>query len=72
MPTYSYSCNECGHAFDMRQTMADAPLRTCPECAGRLRKLLTAPFVVTPSTFGSRSPGPRNGCMPGGGGGCCG
>lgn len=39
MPTYSYKCTECGHAFDAQQSFADASLTTCPECGGVLRKV---------------------------------
>ena len=43
MPTYSYACTQCGHAFDIRQSFTDDPLTDCPECAdgaGRLRKVI--------------------------------
>lgn len=32
MPTYTYKCNECDHQFDIRQSMNDDKLTTCPEC----------------------------------------
>jgi len=32
MPTYDYSCDLCGHAFEERQKISDAPLSTCPKC----------------------------------------
>ena len=32
MPTYSYACQECGHAFDIRQSFTDDSLTVCPEC----------------------------------------
>lgn len=38
MPTYSYVCRSCGHAFDAVQAMSDAALTHCPECNGELRK----------------------------------
>jgi putative FmdB family regulatory protein len=31
MPTYEYACEKCGHTFDIFQSIADAPLKTCPE-----------------------------------------
>jgi putative FmdB family regulatory protein len=40
MPIYGYHCGACGHEFEVMQSMSDAPLRTCPECGGALRKLL--------------------------------
>lgn len=38
MPTYSYACKNCGHAFDAVQSFQDAALTVCPECGGRLHK----------------------------------
>ncbi|NUR16881.1 MAG: zinc ribbon domain-containing protein, partial [Dermatophilaceae bacterium] len=40
MPTYSYACQECGHAFDIRQSFTDDALTVCPSCGEpRLRKV---------------------------------
>ena len=46
MPTYQYSCTECGHAFDQVQSFTEDSLTVCPECQGRLRKLFNAVGVV--------------------------
>ncbi len=32
MPTYDYKCENCGHLFEYFQSMADDPLKTCPDC----------------------------------------
>ncbi len=32
MPTYDYRCKACGHAFELFQSMSDAPKRKCPRC----------------------------------------
>jgi len=40
MPTYEYECQKCGYAFEAFQSMTDAPLRTCPECKGKVKRLL--------------------------------
>jgi putative FmdB family regulatory protein len=32
MPTYSYRCPECGHAYDKLQKISDTTLAKCPEC----------------------------------------
>lgn len=41
MPTYSYACQNCGHAFDIRQSFSDDALTVCPECGEpRLRKVI--------------------------------
>ena len=39
MPTYSYSCRDCGHAFDIQQAFTDDALTVCPNCGGSLRKV---------------------------------
>lgn len=46
MPTYSYACTACGHAFDIHQAFSDASLTVCPECEGRLRKVFSSVGVV--------------------------
>ncbi len=46
MPTYQYSCTECGHFFEQFQSFSDDALTTCPECQGRLRKVFNAVGVV--------------------------
>jgi putative FmdB family regulatory protein len=41
VPTYSYACQECGHAFDIRQSFTDDALTVCPHCGEpRLRKVI--------------------------------
>ncbi len=46
MPTYQYSCNDCGHFFETFQNFSDNSLTVCPECEGRLRKVFNAVGVV--------------------------
>ena len=46
MPTYQYSCNDCGHFFETVQSFSDDSLTVCPECEGRLRKVFNAVGVV--------------------------
>lgn len=38
MPTYSYACTACSHAFDAVQSIHDVALTECPECTGLVRK----------------------------------
>jgi putative FmdB family regulatory protein len=40
MPTYEYECDECGHRFELFQQMTDEPARECPECGGKVRRLI--------------------------------
>ena len=46
MPTYQYACTECGHAFEQFQSFSDDSLTVCPECDGKLRKVINAVGVV--------------------------
>lgn len=46
MPTYAYTCTECGHAFDIHQAFSDAALTECPSCGGKLRKVFSSVGVV--------------------------
>lgn len=40
MPTYQYECKKCGHDFEKFQSMNDRPLRSCPKCKGRIKRLI--------------------------------
>jgi putative FmdB family regulatory protein len=46
VPTYQYSCTECGHFFEQFQSFSDDALTECPACGGRLRKVFNAVGVV--------------------------
>jgi putative FmdB family regulatory protein len=46
VPTYQYSCTECGHFFEAVQSFSEDSLTVCPECSGRLRKVYNAVGVV--------------------------
>ena len=41
MPTYEYKCEACGHKFERRQAMTEAPLERCPKCGGAVRRLIS-------------------------------
>ena len=40
MPTYEYKCTECGHKFELFQSMTDKPVRKCPVCSGKVERLI--------------------------------
>lgn len=46
MPIYGYVCDQCGHSFEILQSVSDAPLRECPNCMGPLRKQLYPVGVI--------------------------
>lgn len=41
MPVYEYECDSCQKVFEVQQRMADAPLTSCPECEGTVRKVMS-------------------------------
>ena len=45
MPLYEYKCQKCVSVFEIIQKISDPPLTECPECGGRLKKVLTAPAI---------------------------
>jgi putative FmdB family regulatory protein len=40
MPTYEYACDSCGFSFEKFQSMADDPLKVCPECGKNIRRVI--------------------------------
>lgn len=63
MPTYEYECEKCGIRFERWQAVTEAPITECPECRGKVRRLVSggAGFIFK----GSRHDRPGHG-----GGGC--
>lgn len=53
MPTYEYECRRCGHRFERFQSMTDEPVKRCPECRGKVNRLLSggAGFIFKGSGF---------------------
>jgi putative FmdB family regulatory protein len=41
MPIYEYRCHGCGEMLEVIQKFSDVPLRECPECRGKLAKLVS-------------------------------
>ena len=46
MPTYQYTCTECGEPHETVQKFSDEPLSVCPACGGRLRKVFSPVGIV--------------------------
>ncbi|MBU4267979.1 MAG: zinc ribbon domain-containing protein [Acidobacteria bacterium] len=42
MPTYEYECEKCGLKFERRQAISALPVTECPECCGKVRRLVSA------------------------------
>ena len=46
MPLYEYQCQECGLRFERRQTFSEDPVKTCPECAGPVVRLIQPAGII--------------------------
>lgn len=42
MPTYEYECTHCGNKFEAFQKMTDQPLKSCPKCNKKVRRLISS------------------------------
>ena len=46
MPLYDYQCDQCGHRFEVRQGIREDPLTECPQCGGRIRRVIHPVGIV--------------------------
>jgi len=46
MPLYEYECEACGIRFERRQRFSEEPVRTCPECGGRVHRLVQPVGII--------------------------
>jgi len=46
VPTYQYTCTECGEPVEAVQKFSDPPLTVCENCGGRLRKVFSPVGIV--------------------------
>ncbi len=50
MPIYEYRCTKCRHTFERRQKFSDPPVAKCPECRGKVEKVLSPPGLLFKGT----------------------
>ena len=41
MPIYEYKCQQCNKCLEIMQKFSDAPLSTCADCGGEMKKLIS-------------------------------
>ncbi len=46
MPTYEYECDKCGYTFERVQPITAEPLKRCPKCKGKVRRLISGGAAV--------------------------
>jgi putative FmdB family regulatory protein len=42
MPTYEYKCLSCSNTFEVFQSMSAKLIEKCPECGGKVKRLIGA------------------------------
>jgi putative FmdB family regulatory protein len=45
VPLYEFQCKKCGHRFERIQKFSDPDPKKCPECGGKLERMLHAPAI---------------------------
>ena len=46
MPLYEYQCGTCGVRFERRQHINDEPVKICPECGGKVHRLIQPVGII--------------------------
>ena len=46
MPIYEYQCEDCTNRFEIKQSMKDDPLTTCPRCGKHVQRLISSPAIM--------------------------
>jgi len=46
MPIYEYECAPCHVIYEVRQSLSDPPVATCPRCQGAVTRLISAPNLT--------------------------
>jgi putative FmdB family regulatory protein len=41
MPTYQYQCTNCSYEFEEFQQITEDPIKVCPKCKGKVKRLIT-------------------------------
>jgi putative FmdB family regulatory protein len=71
MPTYEYECTSCGNNFEAFQSMSDEPIKVCPACGQKVRRLINggtgvifkgSGFYINDSKKGCSSSGSCDSC----------
>jgi len=53
MPIYEYECTKCNYKFGKRQSINDQPIEACPQCQGKVRRVISKStgFILKGSGF---------------------
>ena len=45
MPLYEYRCKSCEKTHEVVQKFSDELLKSCPDCGGEVKKLISSPAI---------------------------
>jgi len=71
VPTYEYKCKDCGCKFEQFQGIKAPPIKKCPKCKGKVKRLIGTGSGIIFKGKGFyqtdyKSSGPKEGSCPGG------
>ena len=46
MPFYEYKCDECGHQFEVLQSINAEPIELCEKCGSNVRRIIFPSAIV--------------------------
>jgi len=46
MPIYEYECLTCSVRFERKQSVNDEPVKICPDCGGKVRKVFYPAGII--------------------------
>ncbi len=64
MPTYDYVCEKCEHRFEAFHAMTAEGVKKCPECGGKVKRLIGAGAAVIFKGSGFHATDYRNNSLP--------
>jgi len=50
MPIYEYKCKKCNKEFEKLQKFSDLPVKKCPECGGKVNRLISHSSFILKGT----------------------
>jgi putative FmdB family regulatory protein len=50
MPVYEYECLKCKKRHEIMQKITEHPLTDCPDCGGKMKKMISATTFVLKGT----------------------
>ncbi len=46
MPTYGYQCENCGHEFELFESINSSKVKACPSCGNKAKRIISTGAAV--------------------------